>query len=35
MNCCSCEYFEIWKGSGYCNYWKKCVSGSDKCQKHT
>lgn len=32
--CCrDCPQFEVWKGEGYCNYWKKNVSGSDSCEK--
>lgn len=35
MSCRYCTYFEIWKGDGYCNYWRQHTDGSDTCQKDT
>ena len=35
MACRDCTYFEVWKGEGYCNYWRKNTPGDDTCQKDT
>ena len=35
MACRDCAQFEIWKGEGYCNYWRKNTDGGDTCQHDT
>lgn len=33
MACRDCKEFEVWKGEGYCNWWRRNVEGSDTCQR--
>ena len=28
MACRDCKEFEVWKGEGYCNWWRRNVEGS-------
>lgn len=35
MACRDCAEFEIWKGEGYCNYFRKNMEGSDTCSHDT
>ena len=35
MACRDCAEFEIWKGEGYCNYFRKNTEGSDTCSHDT
>ncbi len=35
MACRDCAQFEIWKGEGYCNYFRRNTEGSDTCSHDT